>query len=188
MNDRCDVTFGGVPPEKLTGQGKKFVDEYQKKHGKIPEAYAVYGYESARVAIAAIEKAGKKDLGAIVEAAMALKDFEGMLGKWSFDENGDISIKLISGNTIKDGKFEFVQLLGDAPPVAEKDLSSPPLVLLSSPPRAYASIRNHPMPPAAADTTLLESFLQHCIIGLTNGSLFALIAIGYTMVDEHYSG
>lgn len=35
---------------------------------------------------------------------------------------------------------------------------------------------------AAADTTLLESFLQHCIIGLTNGSLFALIAIGYTMV------
>lgn len=120
LNDRCYVTFGGVPPEKLTGQGKKFVDEYQKKHGKIPEAYAVYGYESARVAIAAIEKAGKKDRGAIVEAALALKDFEGALGKWSFDENGDISIKLISGNTIKDGKFEFVQLLGDAPPVAEK--------------------------------------------------------------------
>jgi branched-chain amino acid transport system permease protein len=27
-----------------------------------------------------------------------------------------------------------------------------------------------------------ETFLQHCLIGLTNGSLFALIAIGYTMV------
>jgi branched-chain amino acid transport system permease protein len=35
---------------------------------------------------------------------------------------------------------------------------------------------------AAADPTLLESFLQHCLIGLTNGSLIALIAIGYTMV------
>ena len=27
-----------------------------------------------------------------------------------------------------------------------------------------------------------ETFLQHCLIGLTNGSLFALIALGYTMV------
>ncbi len=35
---------------------------------------------------------------------------------------------------------------------------------------------------AAAEPTHLEMFLQHCLIGLTNGSLFALIAIGYTMV------
>jgi branched-chain amino acid transport system permease protein len=35
---------------------------------------------------------------------------------------------------------------------------------------------------AAAEPTQLENFLQHCLIGLTNGSLFALIAIGYTMV------
>jgi len=27
-----------------------------------------------------------------------------------------------------------------------------------------------------------ELFVQHCLIGLTNGSLFALIALGYTMV------
>jgi branched-chain amino acid transport system permease protein len=35
---------------------------------------------------------------------------------------------------------------------------------------------------AATEPTHLEMFLQHCLIGLTNGSLFALIAIGYTMV------
>lgn len=36
---------------------------------------------------------------------------------------------------------------------------------------------------AATDTTAaLELLLQHCLIGLTNGSLFALIALGYTMV------
>jgi branched-chain amino acid transport system permease protein len=28
----------------------------------------------------------------------------------------------------------------------------------------------------------MQTFLQHCLIGLTNGSLFALIALGYTMV------
>lgn len=35
---------------------------------------------------------------------------------------------------------------------------------------------------AASEPTALETLLQHCLIGLTNGSLFALIAIGYTMV------
>lgn len=35
---------------------------------------------------------------------------------------------------------------------------------------------------AASEPTHLETLLQHCLIGLTNGSLFALIAIGYTMV------
>ncbi|HTN77010.1 MAG TPA: branched-chain amino acid ABC transporter permease [Pirellulaceae bacterium] len=35
---------------------------------------------------------------------------------------------------------------------------------------------------AAAEPTPGEMLLQHLLIGLTNGSLFALIAIGYTMV------
>src|SRR5213592_2493054 len=35
---------------------------------------------------------------------------------------------------------------------------------------------------AAADASGWETLLQHCLIGLTNGSLFALIALGYTMV------
>lgn len=36
---------------------------------------------------------------------------------------------------------------------------------------------------AAGDSASdLEILLQHCLIGLTNGSLFALIALGYTMV------
>src|SRR5438067_2539869 len=30
--------------------------------------------------------------------------------------------------------------------------------------------------------TMTDDFLQHCLIGLTNGSLIALIALGYTMV------
>src|SRR5437879_6957211 len=33
-----------------------------------------------------------------------------------------------------------------------------------------------------AEPTALQTLLQHCLIGLTNGSLYALIALGYTMV------
>src|SRR5438445_8618653 len=35
---------------------------------------------------------------------------------------------------------------------------------------------------AITQATGLDMFLQHCFIGLTNGSLIALIALGYTMV------
>lgn len=112
LNDRCYVTFGGLPPEKLTGKGKEFVDNYQKKFGKMPEAYAVYGYEAAKVALEAIRRAGKKDREAIRAACLAIKDFDGALGRWSFDENGDTTNRTMSGQIVRNGKFEFVKILG----------------------------------------------------------------------------
>lgn len=112
LNDRCYVTFGGLPPEEFTGSGAKFVEAYQAKYHSKPEGYAIYGYEAAKVALEAISKAGKKDRAAIVEACRNIKDFDkGALGKWSFDENGDTTIATISGNEVKDGKFTFVKQL-----------------------------------------------------------------------------
>jgi branched-chain amino acid transport system substrate-binding protein len=114
VNDRCYATFGGLPPAALVGAGKAFVEKYRSKYGNDPEAYAIYGYECTKVALAAIEKAKKKDRAAVLDACRTLKDFqEGALGKWSFDENGDTSLKTISGSIVKDGKFQFVKLLGD---------------------------------------------------------------------------
>jgi branched-chain amino acid transport system substrate-binding protein len=117
VNDRCFVTFGGPPPEALLekgGAGKEFVEKYQKRFGSLPEAYAIYGYECGKVALAAIEKAGLKDRRAITDACLAIKDFDrGALGTWSFDANGDTSLTTISGNRVHDGKFEFVKMLGE---------------------------------------------------------------------------
>jgi branched-chain amino acid transport system substrate-binding protein len=42
----------------------------------------------------------------------ATKDFTGALGTWSFDANGDTTNRLMSVNTVKDGKFEFVKAAG----------------------------------------------------------------------------
>jgi len=72
----------------------------------MPEAYAVYGYEAAKVALEAIKNAGKKDRAAIVQACLSIKDFQGALGKWSFDANGDTTLRTISGNVVRGGKFE----------------------------------------------------------------------------------
>ena len=105
------ITFGGMPPAKLAGKGQEFFQRYKQTYNSEPEAYAIYGYEAGKVAVDAIRRAGKKDRAAILAAVAATKDFEGALGKWSFDPNGDTSLVLCSGNTIKDGKFEFVKLL-----------------------------------------------------------------------------
>jgi branched-chain amino acid transport system substrate-binding protein len=113
LNDRAFLTFGGVPPEKQEGPGKEFVDKYKEKYGAMPEPYAIYGYEAAKVALRAIADAGKKDRRAITDAAFAIRDFEGSLGTWSFDANGDTDLTIMSGSTVKNGKFEFVKILGE---------------------------------------------------------------------------
>ena len=123
LNDRCYVTFGGLPPEAFEVDNpaliakhkpeKEFIDHYKERFGRLPEAYAIYGYEAAKVGVEAIRRAGKKDRAAIVAACLAIKDFHGALGTWSFDENGDTTLKHLSGNTVHDGHFKFMKLLGD---------------------------------------------------------------------------
>ena len=113
LEGRALITFGGLPAEKLTGKGKTFVEKYQKQFGKLPEAYAAYGYESGKVALEAIRRAGKKDRNAIRAAALSIRNFEGVLGTWSFDKNGDTTLKTMSGNGVKGGKFEFLTTLGE---------------------------------------------------------------------------
>jgi branched-chain amino acid transport system substrate-binding protein len=113
LNDRCYVTFGGLPPEHLTGKGRAFVEKYRARYGVLPEAYAIYGYEAAKVALAAIERAGIKDRQSIHEACLSIRNFDrGALGVWSFDANGDSTLHTLSGSVVKDGKFTFVKMLG----------------------------------------------------------------------------
>jgi branched-chain amino acid transport system substrate-binding protein len=112
LNDRAYVTFGGLPPDQLKGRGKEFYDSYKKKYNSEPEAYAVYGYEAARVVLEGIKRADKKDRESIRAAIAGLRDFDGVLGKWSFDQNGDTSLKVMAVEEIKDGKFTPVKIVG----------------------------------------------------------------------------
>ncbi len=105
------ATFGGIPGKELTGAGKTWYESYKATYNAEPEAYAAYGYEAAKVAIEAIGKVCKNDRAAIRDAVMNTKDFQGVLGTWSFDANGDTTLTTLSGNVVKDGKFQFVTVL-----------------------------------------------------------------------------
>lgn len=106
------ITFGGVPADRLTGRGAKFYESYKKTYGIEPEGYAAYGYEAAQVVLEAIRRSGSKDRAAVLAAAAGLNNFSGALGTWSFDENGDTSLKTMSGNTVEAGSFKFDKILG----------------------------------------------------------------------------
>lgn len=112
------ITFGGLPADQLTGLGAEFVRKYKAKHGEVPEAYAAYGYEAARVLLDAIDRAETKDRAAVIAAVAATKDFTGALGTWSFDANGDTTNRTMSVNTIADGDFKFVKAVGGGAPKA----------------------------------------------------------------------
>ena len=107
----CYATIGGIDVSKLTGPGAEFVVKYKAKFGKDPEAYSIYGYEAAKVILAAIKKVGKKDREAILKTTLATKDFnEGALGKWSFDADGDITLQQCTISKIEGGKFVPVKI------------------------------------------------------------------------------
>jgi len=110
------VTFGGVPAAELTGAGKAWYDAYKAKYNSEPEVYAVYGYDAASVILAAIEKTCKVDRAAVRDAVFATKDFDGALGKWSFDANGDTSLTTMSGAQVTAGAFKFVSTLAAPTP------------------------------------------------------------------------
>jgi branched-chain amino acid transport system substrate-binding protein len=100
------ITFGGVPPSKLTGAGAQWYQNYKKQFNSEPEAYAGYGYEAMKVALNAIQQAGKKDRAAIRDAIFATRNFNGALGTWSFTDTGDTTITAMSGRLVKNGAFD----------------------------------------------------------------------------------
>lgn len=110
LEGRFLCTFGGLTTDKLaeTPGGRNFFEKYGALYGKPPsEAYALYGYECGRVALEAIIKANKKDRDAIREAGIAIKNFPGVTGMWSFDPNGDTTQQEIFGIAVRGGKFVF---------------------------------------------------------------------------------
>lgn len=112
INDRTYITFSGLPARLLTGKGKEFYEAYKARFGSEPEAYAVYGYDAAGAILQAIAKAGRgAGRAAVLAALRETKDYQGALGTWSFDANGDTTLESLSGNIVRNGAFEFLTSL-----------------------------------------------------------------------------
>jgi branched-chain amino acid transport system substrate-binding protein len=107
------ASVAGVPFEELPASGKQFKTDYEAKFGPLTEPYSVYGYETMNVALKAIEDvcaAGgdPTDRKTIRDAVFAIKDFDGALGTWSFDANGDTNLTDMTFYQVKGGAYVSV--------------------------------------------------------------------------------
>jgi branched-chain amino acid transport system substrate-binding protein len=126
MQTDMRITFASLPFEKLKGIGATTYENYKKKYGKEPTAYALYSVEAGRIAIEGIKRAAaqidkakdvKEKRDAVRQAILNIKNYDGLNGKWSFDENGDSTLENMSGYKVVKAdtpigcKFEFETIL-----------------------------------------------------------------------------
>jgi branched-chain amino acid transport system substrate-binding protein len=104
------ITFGGVPPALLEGPGRDFLERYVQTHEREPECYAASAYDAVGVVLAAVEKVGTKDRAAITREVLATRDYDGLLGRWSFDSNGDVDLRRATRLTVLDADFSYLEV------------------------------------------------------------------------------
>jgi branched-chain amino acid transport system substrate-binding protein len=80
----------------------KFVNDYKARFGAIPDALAATAYDAAKIMFDAIKRANSLDGTAIRDALAATKDYPGVTGNVTFNENRD-AVKPIVMIEIKDG-------------------------------------------------------------------------------------
>jgi branched-chain amino acid transport system substrate-binding protein len=105
------ATIGGIPFAQLKGLAKVWYDNYREAYKSEPQILALYGFEATNVVLDAINTVCKVDRKAVRQAVFNTKDYDGVLGKWSFDNNGDTSYSEFSGYQVRNGSWEFVQIL-----------------------------------------------------------------------------
>jgi branched-chain amino acid transport system substrate-binding protein len=81
---------------------QKFVNDYKARYGGVPDALAATAYDAAQIMFDAIKRSKSLAGPDIRDALAATKDFPGVTGKVTFNENRD-AVKPIVVIEIKDG-------------------------------------------------------------------------------------
>jgi branched-chain amino acid transport system substrate-binding protein len=87
---------------------QEFVTKFEAEYGKKPDQFAAQAYDAMYIMAEALKNAGEADRDALRDALAEISNFEGILGSFSFDEEGDVVMEptvLI----IKDGEFQVFE-------------------------------------------------------------------------------
>ena len=98
------MTFVGWGAAVETPGNQAFVENYNTKFGVEPNNYAARSYATFHVLAEAIANAQPTDAAAIRDALANIRDFDTILGKFSFDPNGD-AVYEPKVLIVKDGKL-----------------------------------------------------------------------------------
>jgi len=100
------LTFAYPPDPKQTATAAAVLDAYKRRYGTAASLYAISTYDTVRLVLDALRRAGSTD-GEAVRQALAASDFNGAYwGKMSFDAKGDPRARTYTLWTVRGGRFE----------------------------------------------------------------------------------
>ncbi len=76
--------------DKNTPKVKAFVDRYRKRYGKTPDQFAAQAYDALTIMAEALARAGKADRNLLRDSLAGIRNFDGVLGKFSFSADRDV--------------------------------------------------------------------------------------------------
>ncbi|NMB96634.1 MAG: ABC transporter substrate-binding protein, partial [Clostridiaceae bacterium] len=88
---------------------KDFVQSFKIKYAEDPDVWAAQGYDTLKILAHAIERAVSTASYDIAASLNQIRDWEGVTGKLSFSETGEIQGKTISKKIVRNGKFQFLE-------------------------------------------------------------------------------
>jgi branched-chain amino acid transport system substrate-binding protein len=98
-------------PEAGGPKGAAFVEAYKKRYnGKLPDAMAALGYDSAMILADAIKRAGSTEGAKIRDALAATKDYEAVTGKITINAQRDAEKSAVILQ-VKGGKFSYIETI-----------------------------------------------------------------------------
>lgn len=85
---------------------RAFVDGYREAYGEVPDAMAALGYDAAGILADALRRAGSSEGAALRDALAATRDYDGVTGKISIDEQRNARKDAVVLK-IEGGQFRF---------------------------------------------------------------------------------
>ena len=98
-------------PDAGSDRGKVFVEAYKKRfNGKVPDAMAALGYDSAAILVDAIKRANSAEPEKVRDALAATKDYDAVTGKMTINAKRDAEKSAVILQ-VKGGKFSYVETI-----------------------------------------------------------------------------
>ena len=102
------ISFAGWISSADTPGNQAFVQKYQATYGSEPNAWTAQSYAAVHIVAAAIAEAQSTDPTAIRDALANTKDFETVLGAFSFNADGDAVYDPIV-QIVENGEFQIFE-------------------------------------------------------------------------------
>ena len=87
---------------------QKFVSDYKARFGETPDSLGANAYDTARIVVDAIKRAGSTDPAKLRDALAQTKDFPGIAGPITIDANRN-AVKPAVILKVNNGKLDFVE-------------------------------------------------------------------------------